>query len=56
MVTCFVSDRGKVVGGLPDVVTIMEKKVCVGRCDSDFLPPYIYKLVPEEVFFFVSLL
>lgn len=22
------SDRGKVVGGLPDVVTIMEKKVC----------------------------
>ena len=25
----FVSDRGKVVGGLPDVVTIMEKKVDV---------------------------
>lgn len=23
------SDRGKVVGGLPDVVTIMEKKVCL---------------------------
>lgn len=23
----FVSDRGKVMGGLPDVVTIMEKKV-----------------------------
>lgn len=26
-----VPDRGKVVGGLPDVVTIMEKKVCVWR-------------------------
>lgn len=25
----FVSDRGKVIGGLPDVVTIMEKKVSV---------------------------
>lgn len=24
---CFPSDRGRVVGGLPDVVTIMEQKV-----------------------------
>lgn len=28
-----VSDRGKVVGGLPDVVTIMEKKVTSDVCD-----------------------
>lgn len=27
-----VSDRGKVVGGLPDVVTIMEKKVMSDTC------------------------
>lgn len=28
-VNVLVPDRGKVVGGLPDVVTIMEKKVSV---------------------------
>lgn len=36
----FVSDRGKVVGGLPDVVTIMEKKVWM--CDWDLS---LYKFV-----------
>lgn len=34
----FVSDRGKVVGGLPDVVTIMEKKVSEWLCDYDLSP------------------
>lgn len=29
MCVCVCLDRGKVVGGLPDVVTIMEKKVNV---------------------------
>lgn len=36
----FVSDRGKVVGGLPDVVTIMEKKVRMCDCDLS-----LYKFV-----------
>ncbi len=30
------SDRGKVVGGLPDVVTIMEKKVCLSLLCSSY--------------------
>lgn len=34
----FVSDRGKVVGGLPDVVTIMEKKVSEWLRDYDLSP------------------
>lgn len=48
-----VPDRGMVVGGLPDVVTIMEKKVCVcvseGHVTVISSLCVIYACVTEEV-------
>ncbi len=51
------SDRGKVVGGLPDVVTIMEKKVCLSLlCSSYYVVNKIdhnakINLIPIWLFF-----
>lgn len=49
MFHCVSSDRGRVVGGLPDVVTIMEEKVRI--CQIDINQHCAAGMMQHDLFF-----